>query len=46
MVFSLDHLVNFGGKLKNCEIPDSFRENLDNLGMVGILATIFFQIKA
>jgi len=27
MVFSLGHLVIFGGKLENCAIPDSFREN-------------------
>jgi len=41
MVFDLDHLVIFGGKPENCEIPDSFRENPYN-GRVGIKATIFF----
>ena len=42
MVFSIDHLVIFGGKPENCEIPDSFRENPYNFGRVGIKATIFF----
>jgi len=27
VVFSLGHLVIFGGKPENCEILDSFREN-------------------
>ncbi len=36
MVFSIDHLVIFGGKPENCEIPDSFRENPYNIGRVEI----------
>ena len=28
MVFSLGHLVIFGGKPENCEIPDSYRKTL------------------
>ncbi len=34
MVFSLDHLVIFGGKPKNREIPGSCWENPDNFGRV------------
>ncbi len=34
MLFSLDHLANFGGKPEICEIPGSFRENPDNFGRV------------
>jgi hypothetical protein len=36
MVFSLGHLVIFGGKPENCEIPDSFRENPYNFDRIGI----------
>jgi hypothetical protein len=36
MVFSLGHLVIFGGKPENFEIPKSFREKPDNFGRVGI----------
>jgi len=36
MVFSLGHLVIFGEKPENSEIPGSFRENPDNFGRVGI----------
>jgi hypothetical protein len=36
MVFSLGHLVIFGGKPENCAITDSFRENPYNFGKVGI----------
>ncbi len=42
MVFSLGHLVIFGGKPENCAIPDSFRENPYNFGRVRTWATIFF----
>jgi len=34
VVFSL--VLVFGGKPENCEIPESFRENPDNFGRVGI----------
>jgi hypothetical protein len=43
MVFSLGHLVIFGGKPENCEIPDSLRENPYYFGRVGIKAMIFFN---
>jgi hypothetical protein len=36
MVFSLGDLVIFGGKLENCEIPESFRKNPYNFGRVDI----------
>ncbi len=42
MVFSLGHLVIFGGKPENCAIPDSFRENPYNLGKVEDLSNHFF----
>ena len=35
MVFLLGHLVIFGGKHGNCEIPESFWENPDNLAGLG-----------
>jgi hypothetical protein len=36
MVFSFVHLVIFGGKPENREIPERFRENPDYFGRVGI----------
>jgi hypothetical protein len=36
MVFSLGHLIFFGGKPENWEILESFRDNPDNFGRVGI----------
>jgi len=36
MVFSLGHLVIFGGIYENQEIPGSCGENPDNFGRVGI----------
>jgi hypothetical protein len=36
MVFSFGHLVIFGGKPVNREIPESFRENPDKFGWVVI----------
>jgi len=32
MVFSLGHLVSYGGKPENFEIPKGFRENPDSFG--------------
>ena len=43
MVFSLGHLVIFGGKHENQEIPGSCRENPDNLDRVGTKAIIFLK---
>ncbi len=34
MVFSLGHLVIFGGKPENCAIPDSFQENPYNFARI------------
>jgi hypothetical protein len=33
MVFSLGHLVIFGGKPENCEIPESFRDMVTSAGL-------------
>jgi hypothetical protein len=42
MEFSHGDLVIFGGKLENCEIPESFRKNPDNFDRVWNLSNDCF----